>query len=400
MNCIFKNTEILLPSGGFEKWSVLACDQYTADPSYWAALDRFVGDAPSTLRLIMPEALLPETDEAAASVEIAGRMGQYLSDGTLCAFPDSYVYVERAMQDGSLRRGIVGAVDLAAYDYTPHASAPVRATEQTVPSRLPARVAIRGLAPLELPHIMLLAPGEDMDLFDSLSSLCAGLSPAYSFSLAADCGTVTGYLLQGDTAAAISRRFTVKDTSCRLIVGDGNHSLAAARQHWLNLRSELSEEAWLAHPARYALAEINCIADPAIRFHPIHRVLFHTDGSALLQRLETLRGSGGLSLHWLWEGAEGDIRTSYSDSGSLTLALQHLLDAWCAETGAGIDYIHGKAETARLSALPGYFGLMLPPFDRGELFDAARAGRLFPRKCFSIGSANEKRCYLEARKIK
>ena len=56
---------ILVPAGGIdlEHWAVIACDQFTSDQEYWDEVERFVGDAPSTLRMILPEIYLEQRDQ-------------------------------------------------------------------------------------------------------------------------------------------------------------------------------------------------------------------------------------------------------------------------------------------------------------------------------------------------
>ena len=54
---------ILLPAPSVpcETWACIACDQYTSEPEYWNQAYAAVGNAPSALRLILPEVLLPAT---------------------------------------------------------------------------------------------------------------------------------------------------------------------------------------------------------------------------------------------------------------------------------------------------------------------------------------------------
>lgn len=70
-------------------------------------------------------------------------------------FPGSMIYLERTLPDGRIRRGIVGKIDLEAYDYTPASHSAIRPTEETVVERIPPRVAVRRSATVELPHVML-----------------------------------------------------------------------------------------------------------------------------------------------------------------------------------------------------------------------------------------------------
>ena len=64
--------DILLPKDqDMRKWAVVACDQFTSEPEYWQAVEQTVGDAPSTLRLILPalDGLLSPEGEAVCLVK-------------------------------------------------------------------------------------------------------------------------------------------------------------------------------------------------------------------------------------------------------------------------------------------------------------------------------------------
>ena len=95
---IFKRADILLPSPEVdpEKWSVIACDQHSAEPEYWDELDRFVGSAPSSLRMILPEAYLSRDNDRRAE-HVHDVMRDYLAGGVFQEIPESYVYVENAL---------------------------------------------------------------------------------------------------------------------------------------------------------------------------------------------------------------------------------------------------------------------------------------------------------------
>ncbi len=400
MNTVFAPAELLLPRGNLENWAVIACDQFTSQPKYWEEVKALVGESPSALKLIVPEAWLGEVEEEKESAAIAGRMEDYLEGGVFQRFPASYVYLEREMLDGSFRQGLVGAVDLEQYDFTPGTAAPVRATEETILSRLPARMAVRAKAPLELPHIMLLTDVGDDGPFRLARSL-RGERPDYDFALMQGGGRIRGWVLDGERAEEIASLFRAEEGELRLVIGDGNHSLAAARQHWLRLREGLNPRERETHPARWCLSEVCWVGDPAIRFHPIHRVLFNCDPEKVSDALRRKLDSGeGLALRIAYQGAELSVPTAYRDAGSLTRAVQELVDALVKEGAATVDYVHGEADARELGSAPGNLALLLPPLGRKELFEAARQGRIFPRKCFSIGEAREKRYYLEAREIR
>ena len=203
MNRIFKPCEILLPTGcDMGKWSVVACDQFSSQPEYWDALDEAVGDAPSTLRLMLPEAYLDTRDQFAQAELINARMREYLDRGIFKALPDSYIYVERTLAGGAVRRGLVGVLDLEAYDYSRDSQSPIRATEGTIEERLPPRVRVRRGAPLELPHVMVFADDAENRLLAPLAERTAALPKLYDFELCRGGGHIRGWQVAGADAAA------------------------------------------------------------------------------------------------------------------------------------------------------------------------------------------------------
>ena len=130
----FYPSDILLPKKDVDmsKWAVVACDQFTSEPEYWERVEKTVGDAPSTLRLILPEANLkaPNVDEFIADINAS--MSKYLEEGIFETLKDSLIYIERGQSDGKIRHGLIGMVDLDQYDFTPGSGALIRATEGTV----------------------------------------------------------------------------------------------------------------------------------------------------------------------------------------------------------------------------------------------------------------------------
>ena len=295
-NLFFTPTDILLPAhADMRRWSVIACDQFTADAGYWQAVQDTVGDAPSTLRLMLPEFYLGKCDEAAATREIQQTMRRYLDDGVFRTVPHSLVLVQRTLPGGTVRCGIVGALDLEAYDYAPDSVTPIRATEGTVASRLPARVRIRAAAALEMPHIMVFYSDPE-DTIRREAQAAAG-ETLYDFDLMSGGGHVRGLRIAGAKADALAARLCVTGVGTdgahpmRFAIADGNHSLAAARLCWLEKKQTLTPEQAAADPARYALVELVNLHSPAVTFEPIHRVLFGTDASKWMQAAETALAS-------------------------------------------------------------------------------------------------------------
>ena len=371
MKDIFTPADILLPKDGTDmtKWAALACDQFSARPDYWQGMSEYVGQAPSALRLMLPEAYLNAPDVAARKADMLRTMERYLVGDVFQEIPDSYVFVERTLPNGKIRRGLVGKLDLEAYDWTPGSASAVRSTEATVPARLPTRVQLRRQAALEMPHIVLF-----MD--DPADTVLGAVEPGqllYDFELYAGGGHVKGCRLTGPAAGAVQAAVEALPGPMVFAMGDGNHSLAAAKNRWEELKAA---GAPMDHPARYALAELENLRDDAVEFFPIHRVVFDTDEGDFVQEL-----AGG-------------------DTGALVAEADELARAYVAAHGGRVDYIHGDAEARHLVAQPGCGAWLLPALDKAELFPHILRYGNYPKKSFSVGQTLDKRWYLECRKIR
>lgn len=368
-NC-FSPANILLPNNGIDmkKWSVIACDQFTSQADYWDAVEKYVGDAPSTLNVVFPEIYLGTIENQENDCNSSGdgvkndketgrktkyasmtdderikyintTMDTYLTDGTLKqAVADGYVLVERTTESG-VRLGIVGLIDLDDYDFDPKKKTRIRATEGTVISRIPPRVKIRENAAIELPHVMLLvddpidrqkldgcqsATQEDAvniaavkhGIIEYVYAIRDTLRKLYDTDLMQGGGHIRGYAIEGEAAKQVTEAFAVKQESCGgflFAVGDGNHSLATAKTCWENIKKsgKFTDEQLKTHPARYALVEICNLHSEALEFKPIHRLLTNVDVKDMLSFFKAEITKQGL------ESAEGDeIVFEYVESGS------------------------------------------------------------------------------------
>lgn len=397
---IFNKADILLPECiDMEKWSTVACDQYTAQPEYWARVKNFVGDSPSTLNIVYPEVFLSEGD---ARIEaINNSMQEYLEKDIFVALKDSLIYVERTMNSGKIRRGIVGTIDLEEYDFSKGSKSAIRATEGTILSRIPPRVKIRENAPLELPHAILLVD----DTADYIIGGIEKAKPLYDFDLMEGGGHIAGWHLRGDEADAVIGRINkfAKNAPDNLVfaVGDGNHSLATAKTCWDNLKKTLTEEEQANHPARFCLVELENIHDEALEFEPIHRVVFGKGvdevKAALAEyyQLADAKAEGSQEIT-MASGEHTECVFVANPSSNLTVGtLQNFLDSM----GYELDYIHGEDVVRQLSDRADAVGFLLPCPQKSELFETVIVDGALPRKTFSMGEANEKRFYLEAKKI-
>ena len=406
---IFQSADILLPNNAnMEKWAVIACDQFSAQPEYWQRVRVFAADAPSTVNLILPECDL-EGDYSGKVAAINETMLTYVQQNIFKEYKDAFIYVERTLLSGKIRRGVVGSVDLDAYDYTSGTEAGVRATEKTVLERIPPRQRIRENASLELPHVLLLCDDPTQQLLGSID--VASLPVVYDFDLMEGGGHITGRLLQGAAADRFREAVAAYEASCEAkfapnapvyyAVGDGNHSLATAKSCYEAMKAASPDADLSCHPARYALVELENIHDDSQEFEPIHRVIFRTDPKAMLTAMEqAVCAPDGYPVRWFSGNDSGTVKLKLAD-GQLSIGvLQAFLDEYLHDHPGEIDYIHGDDATRQLAAEENAIGFLLPAMEKSSLFPGIIADGVLPRKTFSMGHAQEKRYYLEAHVIK
>lgn len=417
----FRCADILLPKNNdMAKWSVVACDQYTSQPEYWVRVEDFVGDEPSALHMILPESRLEGPDVEENIAQINATMAQYLKQEVFAEYPDSIFYVERRLDGGKIRRGLVGMVDLEQYDYEPGSAAAIRATEGTVLSRIPPRVAVRKNAPVELPHIMLLTDDPDRTVIEPLAVQTAQMEQVYDFELMERGGHISGWRLNekqtehianalsalADPAAFNARYGTENLPTLLFAVGDGNHSLATAKESYESQKRLTSPELWESLPSRFALAELVNLHDDSLEFEAIHRVVFDADVQQLLDALKreypgAYEGCGeGHVLHYVHAAGEGVVTVPDPAAQLPVGTLQNFLDRFLKDHTGKVDYIHGEDVTRRLAIQPGCVGFLLPAMSKDQLFPTVIHDGVLPRKTFSMGEAHDKRFYLEARKIR
>lgn len=396
------------PNVDQKKWAVVACDQFTSDACYWQKVEEEVGDAPSTLRIVYPEIYLSEGEKRIAPIRKA--MEEYMDQGVLMPrVENGFVLVERETESGK-RIGLVAAVDLEDYDFTPGTKAPIRATEGTILSRIPPRVKIREGALLESPHVMLLMDDPKDLVLGPLYAIRDGLPNVYDTVLMAGGGTLKGWAVedaeQKNALYAALRQLNEDCNGFLFAVGDGNHSLATAKACWDRKKAALSPEEQQHDPARFALVEIVNLHSPALQFEPIHRMVFGADGQQLMLDFAAyLREKGmatqpGDAITFLFNGQKTGL--SVKNAGNLlpVAVLQPFLDLYLQQhKNCEIDYIHEGDAVESLSRDKGT-GILLTSIEKSSLFPGIVSGGVLPRKTFSMGHGHEKRYYMECRKIK
>jgi hypothetical protein len=420
--------DILIPNSKIDlrKWAVVACDQYTSEQSYWKRVENYVGNDPSTLRLIFPEAYLEEPNPQKRIDAINATMSSYVENELFTSYEESFFLVHRTTGKEPGRWGLLVALDLEQYDYAKESRTLIRATEGTIVSRIPPRKQIRKDAPLELPHILVLISDAKRSIIEPLVEKKHQLPNVYDTDLMEGGGHITAYQVSGTKLSQLAEAFEALHATLdpanplMFAMGDGNHSLATAKSCWEDLKKTLSSGEQQTHPARYALVELENIFDPGLEFEPIHRVLFSISRETFLSELEKHCSSYEISAVSSLEEVNQEIskhdgvqRFGYVDENGIAIisvthpeatipagTLQSVIDV-LVEThhSISVDYIHGDSVTEEIGSKTGNIGLFLPAIDKNTFFDTIISDGALPRKTFSMGEAHEKRFYMEARKI-
>lgn len=414
----FTSADILLPRDAeYEKWAVIACDQFTSEPEYWQETENMTEGAVTALDLILPEIYLGEADVDKRIDKIAANMYGYLDSDVFEEHKNALIYVERIQTDGVLRAGVVGAADLEEYDYSKGSTSQIRATEATVTERIPPRIKVREKAPIELPHIMILIDDEKKALIEPLAEHKDDMKKLYDFELMQGGGRLAGWLLT-DTLRdelleklakfsekeAFEKRYGLADTApLTFAMGDGNHSLATAKAYYEKLKAANPDKDMSSHPARYALAEIVNLHSPALDFEAIHRIVGTADIDQMMAKMTDELGLSEEPAEQSFVTVRGGEKKKlyvHKPTSKLTVgSLQNFLDKYLAENGGDIDYIHGTEVVEKLAADGKKIGFVLPDMGKEQLFPTVIADGALPRKTFSMGHARDKRYYVEARKI-
>lgn len=397
----FLPADIMLPKDtDLQKWAVIACDQFTSDKEYWSRVRSAVGDSPSALHMILPEAELDaHSDEKIGRINDTIR--QYIMDDLFRCYHHRFVYVERTLKDGSIRKGIVGVIDLENYDYRSESSSMIRATEQTVLERIPPRMAIRRGAEIELSHIIVFCDDEDFLIIHPLAASISKFTKIYDFDLMENGGHITGWLLDEETSQnlqnIIGQYECKKPGSARYLVADGNHSLATAKHCYEECKKTEPDKNYLS---RFAMIELENIHAEEIKFEPIHRIMTQITPACLLQDIKAVCRPDGIPIPWFSGTENGTIYLKLENNELPIAAMQRFLDQWMQDNGGCIDYIHDDDALISLSSASNAIGFLMPGMDKSALFNYVAEGNILPRKTFSLGHAVEKRYYLEGRMIK
>ena len=438
-----KIPEIYLPKDGIDltKWSVVACDQYTSQPDYWDGVTAFVWDAPSTLKLTFPEIYLNDADKEQRIANITQNMINYEAQGILENKWLWFIYLDRETSHVRSRKWLIMALDLEKYDFNKWSQTLIRATEWTIIDRLPPRIKIRENALFEFPHIMVLIDDPEKKVIEPLANNTDKFKKMYDFDLMMDGWHIAWYQITDEESIngiiswltsladkeTFKNKYWVGDDLWVLLFAmwDWNHSFATAKAIWEEKKKNLSEEERQNHPARFAIVEINNVHDNWITFEPIHRVLFNVDHEHLANEMvkyfrevwsdveithfsskeelkENLKESTP-DMHYCRWANEDNYAIIGIKNPRLNLEvwnMQAFLDTYLKNNPqVTIDYVHWEDVTEELWRKKWNQCFLFPIMDKSDFFKTVVVDGALPRKTFSMWEAEEKRFYLEARKI-
>ncbi len=401
---VIKKTQILLPNtDDYSAWACIACDQFTSEIKYWQQLEKIVGDKTSTLKLTLPEIYLEDCAEERIK-KINANIKDYLKSGVFKKLKEGFVLTVRKTPYVERRIGLVSAIDLECYDYSPFSKALIRATEGTIEERIPPRLKIRKDADVEFPHVMVLFDDEKREITEKLFEERTKLEKLYDFELNMGGGHIEGYFVESDgivekiNALLDKERLINKygtEDKFLFAVGDGNHSLATAKTHWNNVKATLTDEQKENHPARYALVELVNIYDEGIYFEPIFRYVYGVDKEKFLKGLSGVDGG----IMGVYAAGEQKNYSGKNDLPEGIRAVDAYIKKYIADNGGNVDYVHGESNIKNLVDDRNAVGILFEKLDKKDLFRYVSKNGAFPRKTFSMGEGVEKRYYLEGRRI-
>jgi len=418
--------QILMPRGdiNLDKWATVACDQFESEPQYWKEMAEYAAGQPAALNIIFPEVYLASVTRADPSEdtkrieEIGKTMKQYVADGVFRERAPAFLALDRKTEMVESRKGLIVAVDLEEYNYNCPEPTLIRPTEKTIVARLPPRIAIRQDAPLELPHIIMIIDDPDKTVIEPLFTEDGLTSPEYECNLFKGAGVVKGFTVTEkgtEHVAATMKALTEKEVAAAkeagrkpstILIGDGNHSLATAKSCWENLKAKGGVDLE-RHPARYALVELQNLHDDGVVFEPIHRIL---EGAKADDVQKALEEAWGVSATPFEDPAPQHSVIIVRDTGKFTLippqeflpvvSMTDPMDEFVkTHPEVNIGYVHGE-EPVQAAVTSGHgVGLLLPKLDKTRFLETVHKIGTLPRKAFSMGEANEKRFYIEARNI-
>ena len=265
-----------------------------------------------------------------------------------------------------------------------------------------------------MPHVMLLIDERKKAIIEKIGTCKDAFKKVYDFDLMMNSGHLTGWLINEEMKiflqdelqklsdiSLFNEKYGVNEEKPLVFaVGDGNHSLATAKEYYNQMKAKGSDNLDLA---RYALVELVNLHDDSLVFEAIHRVVFDVDVAKFEAELKAIckdgKEDGGQSFTFVTKDGEKDF-TFTSPSANLTVGtLQNFIDDYITKNGGRVDYIHGDDVVKSLASTDTSCGIMLDAMDKNDLYKTVIVDGALPRKTFSMGDACDKRFYTEARII-
>lgn len=407
--------KLLLPRDGVElsKCSVITCNPYT--PNSLQAVHSTAKDSPSALHLMLPAFVLDDADNLAVHTQkIQQTMLQYQKEGTLKEYPAGIMLVEHTTQS-RLRQGVLLAFDLEMYDNSEDSQTYIRPTQTVSSSRISPHFAVQETASLKLGHIMLLIDDPKHEIIEPLFTEKNQQDIVYDTDLTLDGGHLRSWFVAegAETSALLDRLCTLTDSDTfhkkyglsddipvlAYVVGDGNHSMAIAKENWEHIKESLSKEEQETHPARFVLAELVNIHEENVHLEAIHPVLFHIHPREVLQAADDFfRLYGGMAYCGDPKNAPSTNVQSYpcffhgekmtlcivDSPWSLPYAtLQNFLDDFLEKNPKShVEYIRGADVVKTVSDDIRNMGFLLPAPSKQDLFRNIILQGPYPVKLF------------------
>lgn len=398
MKSVLSAPKYLLPLKEFiDNWPVIACDQHSSDLKYWEKLELDLGTSISTMKIIIPEAYYSRVIDWSKELKaLESTTINYVRQKYLSLYDEGIILVKRTTDSGN-RLGVLLLLDLEEYDFTERSNASVKATEHTNRERLIQRKLIRSSVSIELSHTIVFFDDINDRLFRNYRKIERFQNPIYDIELNNGGGHLSAIPIKEKDKVIdyFSELLSNKDNS--FYVGDGNHSLAAAKEYWNEIKTSLNLDEQNNHPLRYYLVEMINIHDNAVTFYPIHRIIYPVTDEFLEKFLNLNIGKNKISIYF--QGQKHKIFLD-DDTVSNYNFIDDLLIKESLKADAKIDFIHGEEEVIQLSDnFPRCLGVIMPAINKNQFFDLLEKHDILPNKSFSVGKSNEKRYYFEGRKL-
>lgn len=398
MKRVFSAPSYLLPLKKFhDTWPVIACDQHSSNIQYWQKVKSEIGISVSTMKLIIPEVYYSKNIDWSKALKVLNRTAiRYLNKQYLNPYDEGIILVKRTTESGN-RLGVLLLLDLEEYDFNEGTDACVKATERTNIERVVKRKSLRSSSCIELSHTIILFDDLEDKLLRSYRSSDKFSETIYDVKLKKGGGHVSSIPLKNKNTVLYYFNDLLNNKRSKFYVGDGNHSLASAKEHWNEIKTTFNKDEQIIHPLRYYLVEMINIHDLAVNFYPIHRIIYPVTAKFLNYILNLNTGTNRICIYY--QGQKYNIFLD-DDAISNYKFIDHILLKEKLKVDGIIDFIHEEEEVIKLSnKFDRCLGIVMTTFNKNSFFELLEKHTILPAKSFSIGHSHEKRYYFECRSL-